>query len=176
MPSRFISPRAIERLAVEMREEASSPSKPPVDVAQLAEAFGCEVVYVDFSPDTVSARVRRHEHDVYDYLLEVNAFDSPKRQRFSIAHELAHAVLHDDEDASFDFVEDRKPLADYADPADMYKEVQANMLAAALLMPEQAVRREWARLDDVDDLAALFDTSRDSAYWRLNNLKLLVNG
>lgn len=114
MPSRFISPRAIERLAVEIREEANSPSKPPVNVAQLAEAFGCEVVYVDFTPDTVSARVRRHDHDAYDYLLEVNAFDSPKRQRFFIAHELAHAVLHDDAEDDFDFVEDRKPLADYA--------------------------------------------------------------
>ncbi|RPE77878.1 uncharacterized protein DUF955 [Frondihabitans sp. PhB153] len=164
-------------MAVEMREDANASSRPPVNVTRLARNFGCEVVMVDFSPDTVSARIQRHTSAAhFDYLLEVNAFDFPQRQRFSIAHELSHAVLHDDPARDFEFIEDRKPLADYDKPDDMYKEVQANMLAAALLMPEQAVRREWARLDDIDDLADIFDTSRDSAYWRLNNLKLLVNG
>ncbi|MEB0003697.1 ImmA/IrrE family metallo-endopeptidase [Cryobacterium sp. 10I1] len=180
MSTRFISPTAIENLAARMRDEAGllGESSSRVDIRRMAVFFGCEVQDVEFSPDTVSARVKRHDDSArFQYLIQINASDAKPRRRFSIAHELAHVALHDDQrGGTFDFVEDRKPLADYRDPNDLYKEVQANMLAAALLMPRKDVERVWEDVDDIDDLANAFAVSRDSAYFRLNNLGLLVNG
>lgn len=170
--SRFISPDVIERTATRLRKSAGITSETNyVNIGQVAEHFGCKVELVEFTPPTVSARITRSIDPDYEYLIQVNASDSRGRRRFSIAHELAHAVLHDD-GSDFEFVEHRKPKSEY-NPSQAYREVQANMLASAILMPQAAVMRFWRHDDDLDDLAAEFQVSRDAAFWRASNLDLL---
>lgn len=173
--ARYISPDAIEKMSAQILNEAKLVREDvwTIDVHRLADVFGCEVQTVQFSPSTVSARITKRPADQSPYLIEVNASDSPVRRRFSIAHEIAHSLLHDDGYEDFEFIEHRQPLSAYEDPTRLYKEVQANMLAAALLMPQSEVCDHWRRFEDIDDLARDFEVSRQSAYFRLDNLGLL---
>lgn len=166
---RFISPDTIESLANQIvLDSGMNPSDfGSLDITKLAQSLGCTVEEVNFDPDTISAKAQKRNNGTY--LIQVSRKDSPKRQRFSIAHEVSHIVLHDDDE----FIEYRKPLSDYDNPADLYKEVQANMLASALLMPRELVKKVWEETKDIDDLAEIFKVSRSAAYYRLDNLQLL---
>lgn len=166
---RFISPATIEGLATQIVTDAGISTKDfvPVDVIKIAESLGCTVEEVDFSPDNISAKAQKRPDGTY--LIQIARKDGPRRQRFSVAHEVSHIVLHDDDE----FVEFRKPLADYDDPNLLYKEVQANMLASALLMPVSLVKKVWEDTKDISDLAEAFKVSGSAAYYRLDNLQLL---
>ena len=167
--TRYVSPETIEALAANITIDAglNGVDVGAVDVIKLAEYFGSTVEEVNFQHDDISAKATKSTDD--SYLIQVSSSDGAKRQRFSIAHEIAHIVLHDDDE----FIEYRKPLADYDDSNMLYKEVQANMLASALLMPRDLVQRVWANTKDIDDLAEVFNVSRTAAYYRLDNLQLL---
>lgn len=68
--------------------------------------------------------------------IKVNRHDSTGRQRFTVAHELAHFLLHRDQigDGLKDDVLYRSSLSDL-------REAEANRLAAQILMPKEAVRK-----------------------------------
>ncbi len=81
----------------------------------------------------------------------VNSSTAPTRQRFTLAHELGHALLHEEgvlfRDATFA-------------PAGNRKERDANDFAAALLIPLWMLEPiVMARRHSTTDLAALFDVS-----------------
>lgn len=169
MADRYISPSTIEDLAKHIRSDAGLNDTEPgaVDVIRLANFLNCRVQTVDFTPDSISAKIERLDGN--GCLIQISNSDGPKRQRFSIAHEVSHYILHDDKE----FVEYRKPLADYDNASLLYKEVQANMLASALLMPRDLVIKAWEKTRDLDDLAEIFNVSRSTVYYRLDNLGLL---
>jgi Zn-dependent peptidase ImmA (M78 family) len=52
-------------------------------------------------------------------------------------------------------------------------EREANIFAAELLMPEEAVRTEWARAGDPAELAATFGVSDLAMRWRLYSFELV---
>ena len=62
------------------------------------------------------------------------------RQRFTIAHEIGHFLLHTDEDVHID---EKRPIGrrdDLSSQAVDACEIEANQFAAELLMPESLVR------------------------------------
>lgn len=142
-----------------------------VDIYSIAKKLGCKVELVDFDPSSVSARVLRHGENG-SFTIQVARTDSLLRRKFSIAHEIAHIVLHDD--GKDEFIEFRKNLIEY-DPEELYKEVQANMLASALLLPKELVRIAWESTRSIDMVAEQFSVSKEAAYNRLSNLRLLEN-
>ena len=172
MTTRFISPNTIEELAEKISTDASLNNREPgaVDAVTLARWFNCDVEEVDFTPKEISARIKR-DSDTKECVIQISKSDGAKRQRFSIAHEVAHLVLHDD--GKKEFVEWRKQLSDYDTESELYKEVQANMLASALLMPKALVQSAWKESRDIEDLASIFNVSRSAAYYRVENLGLL---
>jgi Zn-dependent peptidase ImmA (M78 family) len=62
------------------------------------------------------------------------------RQRFTIAHEIGHALLHARDDAALFTGESRVHLRDSGEPLNDI-EIEANRFAAELLMPENEVRK-----------------------------------
>lgn len=166
---RYISPVTFEQIADSISKDAKLNADEPgaIDVVKLAKYFGCEVQTVTFDPTDISAKIHRNKDG--GCIIQVASSESPRRQRFSIAHEVSHYVLHDDEE----FIEYRKPLSDYDSPDLLFKEVQANMLASALLMPQKLVKRAWESTKDLDDLAEIFNVSKTAVYYRLDNLGLL---
>ena len=105
------------------------------------------------------------------------------RQRFTIAHEIGHYLLHVKQNRQSQLFIDRYvAFRSDAVPAtgNDRDEVEANRLGAALLMPESLVREQINKLDlDLDDdeavtlLAKQFQVSTSAMTNRLTNLGLL---
>ena len=102
---------------------------PPVSLETLAHGEGLSVWRAEFEDETVSGVV-----DLEKKKILVNKFDPQGRQRFTIAHELGHWILHQSElENNPDLVIFyRKTLEEKeTDPL----EQEANCFAANLLVP-----------------------------------------
>jgi Zn-dependent peptidase ImmA (M78 family) len=107
--------------------------------------------------------------------VRVNATEcaaAPLRRRFTIAHEIGHLVLHAPGGTAAVFCRVTDPLVIAANRI----EREANRFAAELLMPEDLVRAEAARVGpDRAALADLFQVSAPAMGWRLLNLGLATS-
>lgn len=138
-----------------------------VDITKIAKDGGIEVNEVDFNdPDISGTLVTRGDKQI----INVNRNESEERKRFTIAHEIAHSILHPSNEDHIDY---RQAIKNYTSKEELTKEFQANMLAAALLMPGQLVKNAWENLKDVDATAELFKVSKRAAAIRLESLGLL---
>lgn len=121
----------------------------PVRVAELAEALGLEIVKAPLSPN-ISGLIEPSETARAKFKIKVNKFERPERQRFTAAHEIAHYLLHRD------YI--KNGIVDsalYRSNLSSAKEVQANKLAADILMPADLVRKELIELGGKrDEIAA----------------------
>lgn len=106
----------------------------PVKVGALAADLGLEVLRSDLPPG-VSGMLTRNPNDPDRWVIRVNRHEHKHRQRFTIAHEIAHFVLHKDEirDGITDDTFYRSGLSER-------REWEANRLAADILMPWDLVR------------------------------------
>lgn len=177
MPSRYERLREAATAEAEKVRALLSSDEPPVDLADLTEQLGLQVVYKELEPDTSGVLVRNDEHAV----VGVNASHHPNRQRFTIAHEVGHFVLHGDQPSVFldeHLVHFRADLTSGVhDP----QETEANTFAAALLMPEEWLRRDLAErpIDASDEkavawLAERYGVSQQALTIRLTTLNLLA--
>lgn len=131
----------------------------PVKVGGLAEDLGLRVTRTPLPPK-FSGLIRPSPDADAGFEIRVNKFESPERQRFTVAHEIAHYLLHrnDIHSGIVDSVMYRSTLTSR-------KETEANQLAAEILMPADAVAIELRRLggvrtdDAVQELAAIFRVS-----------------
>lgn len=112
-----------------------------VDPFRIAEEAGIEVR--GFSDD----------RPLSGFLLEVNGRavigfnmkEDPKRRRFTIAHELGHYFLHDRTEAFLDEIPGHFLMAardTRSSEGIDAREVEANLFAAELLMPEARIRKQ----------------------------------
>jgi len=137
----------------------------PVKVGALAKALGLRVVIASL-PLNISGLIQPDEDG---YVIKVNRFESKGRQRFTIAHEIAHYLLHRDKISSgvVDSVLYRSKLSSRA-------EAEANKLAADIVMPKEAVlealQDHSGRMEEavISDLASQFGVSRQAMEIRLS--------
>ena len=145
----------------------------PVDPVVLANREGIVVNNAKFSDDNLVGIIAKRGNNV---TLLVNQSDPPFRKRFTIAHELGHHFLHLLSDG--DFVDGDAdlfrlpPESAEEETAKRRQEIQANMFAAALLMPEEAMREEWRRLRSIEQMARLFNVSEQAMGFRVDQLRL----
>ncbi len=168
------SQRLIEARAFDLLQQFKM-TEPPVDVQLVASRLGIRVERADLDDDCSGVLVRNKTHAV----IGVNWMHHVNRQRFTIAHEIGHFVLHERNTYI-----DKEIYAQYRNhesaTGTLKEERQANQFAAALLMPEEWVR-EWfgTKLiepgDDQElcDLARAFGVSVTAMSFRLANLGLL---
>jgi Zn-dependent peptidase ImmA (M78 family) len=157
----------------------------PVDLAKVADALDV-TVHFDTLEDKVSGVliVRSDERHAL-----INATHHSNRQRFSLAHELGHLVLHESKGDRL-FVDTTMRVyqrpgaatdAAYHQPESTtkpFEEREANRFASALLMPGELIEREAQSLDlsdenDIAHLARLFLVSDQAMSIRLQQLGLL---
>ena len=126
--------------------------------------------------------------ELKDGLFEVtvNASESPQRQRFTAAHELAHYLMHRDilRVGKLNRHTDRLFGAGRAHnrdaPLQHRHEVQANKLAAQIIMPASRIREVWAahphtdRSTKIESIAKQFDVSKAAMEIRLKTLGLVT--
>jgi Zn-dependent peptidase ImmA (M78 family) len=136
--------------------------------------MGLKVFNATFAAEGVHGLVARRGDTTTIY---VNANDGPARKRFTVAHELGHFVLHLAAGEG-EFIDDEDNFRTTADPEKAWdsartKEWEANVFAAALLMPEAAVKLQWHQLKDIEGLASWFQVSPQAMTFRLEELGLL---
>jgi Zn-dependent peptidase ImmA (M78 family) len=149
---------------------------PPVPVDRLAKILGVRVEYTPFDDELSGMAFIRDGKPV----IGVNSNHHPNRQRFTIAHELAHVVLHRSKldatvliDKGKNFIPRDSLSAEGIDPLEM----QANAFASELLMPERLVRQVLAESSrDIQDddylisMANRFRVSLAALQFRLGRL------
>ena len=121
----------------------------PVKLGGLAKDFGLRVLSSTL-PSGISGEIRPQDGS---FVISVNRHDSSYRQRFTVAHEIAHFLLHRDQIGSGirDDVLYRSNLSDQ-------REAEANRLAAEILMPKDKVEqalKNVRHLSEVERTAAL---------------------
>lgn len=130
----------------------------PVDVYEIADKLGIEIMELS-EPDWFSGSLLNIEDSYY---IIVNKIMTPEKKRFTIAHELGHFILHKNEVVYMD--NDKQE----------HLQRQANMFAAALVMPERAVRAEsnkWYKNHKF--LAGVFGVLEDTMFDRMRELEIL---
>ncbi|QCO55566.1 ImmA/IrrE family metallo-endopeptidase [Pseudorhodobacter turbinis] len=144
-------------------------SEYPVKLGSLAKALNV-AIKVSSMGTGVSGQISR-EGD--GYIIRVNRNEARERQRYTIAHELSHFLLHRD-------VIDNSPngITDnvlYRSGAPENIEYQANRLAADLVMPmplvERKLREDFGGVvtdATIESLAASFDVSKAAMEIRLS--------
>jgi len=148
----------------------------PVPVDLIAKYLGVEVRFAPLD-DELSGMVFIKDGRP---IIGVNALHHPNRQRFTIAHELGHFVLHRELITNSVHVDKqfRVLMRDGSAGTGTQKiEVEANQFAAALLMPDALVRKAISQHTfDIDDdtplteLAKQFKVSRQTMEYRVRNL------
>ena len=135
----------------------------PVQTVPIANALGLRVFRVPNWSNDLSGMIRRNPDSEGGFDIFVNGDHPEVRRRFTIAHEIAHAVLHPHligdgitEDALY-----RSGLSNAV-------EAQANRLAADILMPRDKLSECIASgITNVRDLAKTFNVSEQSMAIRL---------
>jgi Zn-dependent peptidase ImmA (M78 family) len=157
---------------------------PPIPVENIADWIGALVIRNNFDGNESGFTLR----DGSRTIIGVNTRTSRKRQRFTVAHEIGHVVLHEsplivDQSVRMDWRGDVSSLGTEK------QEIEANAFAAALLMPQRmvidrakdysshapasSVGAVWRdRL--ISELAREFDVSTEAMGFRLVNLGVLA--
>ncbi|RYY22857.1 MAG: ImmA/IrrE family metallo-endopeptidase [Sphingomonadales bacterium] len=137
----------------------------PVKVGAIAADLGVKVVISDL-PLAVSGMLVLDNDDRKTWTIKVNRHEHRNRQRFTIAHEIAHFVLHRDVIGN-ELVDDTF----YRSGLSERREYEANALAAEILMPWPLVRRLMQGGErNVDNIAEALQVSPAAMNIRLGVL------
>lgn len=137
---------------------------PPINVIPLAKRLGIRVYGAPW-PGGISGKIQKDEERGGEsgFAIFVNKDHPEVRRRFTVAHEIAHYVLHERliGDGVFDDAMYRSGLPHH-------EEIQANALAADILMPREMVRKlQRVHGDDVAQMAQAFNVSQQAMSIRL---------
>lgn len=143
--------------------------RPPIDVNALAADLGLRVVYRDDFPEDISGQIIKDPQrgGPSGYLVNVNAGHWRVRQRYTLAHEIAHFLLHADRIGD--------GLTDdglYRSSLKSVYEREADQLAANILMPAAMVRVHSLAGLGLKAMAKAFDVSEQAMKIRLRQMKL----
>ncbi len=160
-------------------------ANPPINIHQILDKLQVKYNALDFSTlegtvndiilpdqaDMVMGAVAAYSKstDGIDAVeITVNTKDSYHRQRFTLAHELAHCMLHS-QSLKNGRLELRTSMT-----TDDPREREANILAGQILIPENLLRRVYKDLvfPFLPELAKIFEVSENVMAERLKYLKM----
>lgn len=158
---------------VERLLEKNAVIAPAVPVEKIAKSEGLIITKKRLDDDTAGFLLR----SAGAKFIGVNQAQAPTRQRFTIAHELGHALLHDGEELHVDKnfrINFRDVVSSLATNVE---EIESNTFAAWLLMPSKflvkQITSEHLDIDDGDEVAKLarrYQVSAQAMTHRLANL------
>lgn len=148
----------------------------PVPVEKIAKALGAQVHHSPLD-ETLSGVIYIKGNTP---IIGVNSRHHPNRQRFTIAHETAHLVLHRHLITNQVHIDRKFPVlmrdGDSAAGTENM-EIEANQFAAELLMPSfllaQMLKKQGFDIDDDEPLKRLarkFRVSRQALEFRIRNM------
>ncbi len=133
-----------------------------MDVNRAAAALGLKIQYEQMA-DEMSGYLERRGDTWY---VGVNSLHSGVRQRFTVAHEIAHFVLHRGQQENFrDLIFTRRSMERNS------MEREADTFAAQLLMPKESLVGDVrGGMTNVNELAARYQVSGLAMKYRLMNI------
>lgn len=143
----------------------------PINPFEVADKLGVKILQGSFRDGNISGFIHKEGSDT-EIVVEMN--HPMSRQRFTVAHELGHFVLHMNDDSEFITYLRNNELD--------FKESEANSFAAALLMPKNELTKHFVSLENsptdfvIETLARMFLVSEQAMKIRLINLGLLNYG
>ena len=160
---------AMQRIAPHLRAA-------PVNIEAAIRDLGVSLVKNAALREGVAGEISRVDGDRFQ--IASTKADHYFRQRFTMAHELGHYVLHRsligegvDDNTKYRSTSDGRF---YNTSIDLYHERQANAFAANVLMPERLVRDYLAECPQASlkDMWMKFQVSPSAMRWQLKNLDL----
>ncbi|WP_422536974.1 ImmA/IrrE family metallo-endopeptidase [Bartonella apis] len=142
----------------------------PVKLGSMAKELGIIVKRCPTLPRSVSGQIKRLETGIYE--IKINKFESLARQRFTLAHEISHFLLHRNE------INNLGEIADnvlYRSGASQTIEYEANRLAAQIIMPDSIISQKLGALGtnftdtDICRLAKEFGVSKAAMKIRMED-------
>jgi Zn-dependent peptidase ImmA (M78 family)/DNA-binding XRE family transcriptional regulator len=160
----------IIRLLTEQVRSDFDQNQPPINIYLIIEGLGISLVPTAF--DKVAAVVGRAESNNHRTpWIAVNSSQPSARQRFSIAHELAHLLLHEEELVLH---------AHYFKKQFEQKEVDADKFASELLLPRDHLKTsiENVKAQTLEEatllLSHLYQVSFAAMAYRLYSLEMIT--
>lgn len=166
----LLARQAIEDIAEHMSKESGY--SPSASLKQIAAPFGGEVQFHDYlAADANLLLGRDGSIDIRgrgDFEIFVPLHTSDTQDRYTVAHELGHYVLHYLWPSRTQTV---GRVVAHRSGGNRRAEDEANWYASAFLMPAQAVAGLWQSSPSVGAVAAFFGVSPADARHRINRLK-----
>ncbi|TGK79250.1 ImmA/IrrE family metallo-endopeptidase [Leptospira bourretii] len=139
----------------------------PFDIEALAYKLGIQILREDGEDDFSGCIEKRFDDRYY---ISVNKYHNIRRQRFTIAHELGHYILHRNKlnEIGRETILMREPTA-------LSKiEREANDFASELLIPKETLDAQMqSGMIKIEDLADFFNVSVPAMKYRAINLGYL---
>jgi Zn-dependent peptidase ImmA (M78 family) len=148
----------------------------PVPVEKIAKSIGAQINYRPLD-DELSGMIYVNKGVP---IIGVNALHHPNRQRFTIAHEIGHFVLHHNLIVAQVHVDKQFPVLlrnGISSTGTNSEEIEANRFAAELLMPRFLLKAILKKPLDIDDegpiaeLAQKFKVSKQALEYRIRNFQ-----
>jgi Zn-dependent peptidase ImmA (M78 family) len=151
-----------------------SVSEPPISIEMIAQKHGLQIHSQPLQSDLSGFLY----HDEHHAVIGVNNSHSKVRQRFTIAHELGHFLLHQNDSLHVDRAVHAKFRDSLSKQGTNIDEIEANLFAAELLMPRIFLAQDLEKIDVVDilddqffgHLAQRYNVSAQALLLRLINL------
>lgn len=179
-----ISAREIEDRAWNIIQRSGLPSGQAVDLSVVAGLLDANVVERPLDADVSGVLIVKGE----ERHILVNEAHHPKRKRFTTSHEFGHLVLHDMTNDRMIVDTDIRVYQRVGEASSSaYKqagstttsreEKEANLFAAALLMPAPWLRDAVKEVDDDESLISMlahrFEVSDQACFIRLQQLNII---
>jgi predicted transcriptional regulator len=145
-------------------------SSPPVQLESLIRDLGIELDKKSELPDGIAGQLERLPSG--GYKISINKNDFYFRQRFTMAHELGHFVLH--RSLIGNGIVDNALYRSVASGnmnntlIHLAHEVEANKFAASLIMPYEQVSADYDEIKDIKEVAKKWQVSPQALKIRLN--------
>lgn len=147
--------------------------EPPVPVPKVVRHLGADVRYERVERDISGFISRQGDGSI---IIGINTFHHAHRQRFTLAHELGHLCLHTGKALYVDHVPKFRDVK--SSQAVEPEEIEANIFAAELLMPEafliqdiKAMGDDIITKDAIESLAKRYKVSAEAMRVRLERLR-----
>ncbi|MBK3528652.1 ImmA/IrrE family metallo-endopeptidase [Streptomyces sp. MBT67] len=151
----------------------------PVPIESIARTEGVIITRKAFDGTQSGFALR----DGQTRIIGVNSATSPRRQRFTIAHEMGHLDLHEGKPLIVDHAMRIDWRDDVSSLGTNEEEIEANAFAAEILMPTRMIRSQVVSYGQdgitrdrlIVQLARDFDVSAEAMGYRLINLGILAS-
>ncbi|MEJ8568854.1 helix-turn-helix domain-containing protein [Elongatibacter sediminis] len=160
-PKKLKEIKDAENLAATLREKWDLGYDAIPDMTELLEEHGVKVIQAELPPKVsgMTCLVQRSDHRASVPVIVVNSTHNLERRRLTLAHELAHRLIHQNSEADVEKV--------------------ANRFAGALLMPRDYIleevgnRRNAIGYQEIIDLKHMYRVSAAAVLVRLEQLGVI---